>query len=65
MIASTGFFRNKAKNIIEWPKIVEQHHGNVPDTLMNYPPPEKRRTSLTRIDVREHGDTTLADPAAG
>ncbi|HKA06249.1 MAG TPA: endonuclease III [Gemmataceae bacterium] len=34
MIASTGFFRNKAKNIIACCKaIVAQHGGEVPDTL--------------------------------
>jgi endonuclease-3 len=34
MIASTGFFRNKARNIIDCCKvIVEKHGGEVPDTL--------------------------------
>lgn len=34
MIASTGFFRNKAKNIIDCCKtIIEQHGGDVPSTL--------------------------------
>jgi endonuclease III len=34
MIASTGFFRNKAKNIIECCKMLEdKHNGEVPDNL--------------------------------
>jgi endonuclease III len=34
MIASTGFFRNKAKNIIQCcTMIVEEHGGDVPNTL--------------------------------
>lgn len=34
MIASTGFFRNKARNIIDCcKKIVENHNGDVPNTL--------------------------------
>lgn len=35
-IRSTGFYRNKAKNIINTAKlIVNDYHGNVPDTMEN------------------------------